>query len=205
MRTNPILGLLLAATGLLAAGCTSAEPRVAGSAGPVTAASTPVPAASPSAAPAKSTRVPSKATPKPLELGPDGIGALKLGMSRAQASATGLITAWRWLETGSGDSCYVAKLKGVKEGGVVIYRGGLGVGSIGAYAGLATPLGLHEGDSKAALLRAYPDWKNVDDNLDDGRGYAAVPGNSKAHYRIVAWEGKVRELSLEHKEHGCYE
>jgi hypothetical protein len=33
----------------------------------------------------------------------------------------------------------------------------------------------------------------------------AVPGNSEARYRIVAWTGKVTELSLEHKEHGCYE
>src|SRR5688572_25577589 len=110
-------------------------------------------------------------------------------MSRAQACATGLITPWRWLETGSGESCYHADFKGGKEGGGVIFRAGLGVGTIGAYAGVATPQGMREGDSKAALLRAYPDWKNVDDNLDDG------PCPATARRITGSWPGRGRSAS----------
>lgn len=52
----------------------------------------------------------------------------------------------------------------------------------------------------AALTNA-----EVAEKRADGRGYADVPGNAKATYRIFTRNGKVTEITLQDKHQNCYE
>lgn len=213
MRPALLLATVLLPAGLLAAGCTSPTPvaggapssAVAPSATPTSSAPSSPPAPSPSIVPSSS------GTATPRILGPNGFGALKLGMTEKAATATGLITSWRG--TRGGEGCGLqAHLRGgsghdAGRSGTVLLSGSLGVATIDAYGDLRTPEGIHLGSSKAAVLRAYPDWRNAteQDPHADGRGAAKVPGNSKAFYRIEIVRGKVFELTLQHKDQNCYE
>jgi hypothetical protein len=224
MRRNVLLGSVLLPVALIAAGCsqvahadTPAGPVISSapiaSPAPTSAAPTPTPNET-SVAPTKTATVrprPAKtATSRPKVLGPTGLGALKLGMSSDQATATGLISGWTGTE---GPDCgHVAHLQaahGKKAGadGTVMAGSEIGVEIIDAYPGISTPEGIHIGSSEAALYKAYPSWKNVEDPdpKRDGRGLVSVPGNSAAYYRIVKIDSKVIQLTLQFKNQGCYE
>ena len=216
MRVTLFLGTVLLSTGLLAAGCTSSVPHVAGQAAPVVAPSTTTPVTPPSApsstppSTAPTSPTPAHSTSRPpsaLILGPHGLGALKLGMTSKQATATGLINPWRGKEA-AGCSLYSNLKAAPTDGGNVEFGGTLGVEAIDAYGDVGTPEGIHIGSSKAAMLKAYPDWANAelpDDPHADGRGYPAVPGNSKAVYRIFTRNSKVVEITLQLGNENCYE
>jgi hypothetical protein len=198
-RAVPLVGGILT-VGLLATGCTGSVAHVAGDAAPVTAAPTtslPVPAPA----------VTSPPGPASLILGPAGLGPLKLGMTRAQASATGLIGAWTKEQSSGTEQCWRAVLKGSPvRSGYVSYNDRVGVASIWAIPGMRTPEGIELGATSQAMLRAYPDWKNSMKDVpptSDGQGFAAVPGNEKAVYRITTG-GIVAGLTLQDKNHGCY-
>jgi hypothetical protein len=217
----PVLGSLLLSAGLLAGGCASPVSRVAGAAAPVTGSSSavPTPAASPTRAsspdpayeptegPAGSIPATPTAGASPV-LGPDGLGKLRLGMTRSEATATGLIADWDV----SGAGCVTTHLlaaagKDPGNDGLIYNVNTYGVGIIDAYGKVSTPQGIRLGSSSAAMLRAYPDWRNVadPDAKSDGRGVAAVPGNSEAVYRIVTSKGKVVQLTLQVRDQDCYE
>lgn len=162
------------------------------------------PAASPPA-PSPSTGAPS--SPAAPTLGPDGYGALRLGQSPAEATATRLIS-----EVEKTEGCSAAWLRDAPRSsdgstdGLVVFSDKLGLIAIGAYGDIATPRGLHVGSSVADLNAAYPDWESATDpGTDEGRGYAPVPGNDEAVYRIEVADGKVVTLTLQHERQDCYE
>lgn len=207
--------LLIGAIVLLAAGCTGKVQAVDGTAAPVTASPAPSPAPSSAAPTSPPTSPPaSSATPAPkptaeatLVLGPNGYGKLKLGMSYQAASATGLIDPWR-----AGNNTHCQKSTNLKAApddshGYVFYSTNLGLEIIEAYGrSMRTPEGIHIGSASAAVLRAYPDWASPDQGtIQNGRGYADVPGNSKAAYRFMMKKGKVTELTLQYNKQDCYE
>ncbi|HEX2772843.1 MAG TPA: hypothetical protein VHN18_10490 [Micromonosporaceae bacterium] len=135
-------------------------------------------------------------------LGPEGIGALKLGMTRAQAEATGVVAPFE--NKPNSDTClWRSQLRGAAAGkGVVLHSEDLGVATLDAYDGVQTPEGITLGSSLAEVRRAYPDWRY---NTDVGRGDAKVPGNDRAVYRIAIAGGNVVQLTLQYASQGCYE
>ncbi|WP_158510590.1 hypothetical protein [Actinoplanes friuliensis] len=234
MRFLPVIGTLLAAA-IVTAGCSDGVERLDGAATPIGAVSaSPSPApsvTSPSSAPSSSpspspsespSKSPSKSPPgssptssspksRPTVLGPNGLGALKLGMSQKEAEATGVLTAFKGkINEGCNQPAHVRYASGINPGsdGMVYYSPGvLGIQIIDAYTGVRTPEGITLGSSAKAMRRAYPDWRNAteEDPTADGRGYAEVAGNGKARYRIVTANGLVVELTLQWVNQNCYE
>ncbi|MEU8183849.1 hypothetical protein AB0B86_24150 [Micromonospora sp. NPDC049047] len=214
MRATSVAGTL--ACLLLVAGCATpahqdGNAAPAGSPDPTTsAATTGTPASStpptPSASSTPSTpsvRPSSSATTSaPLVLGPDGIGSLKLGMTRQQATATEMLRPFA--TTGR---CGTATLRAAPfEEGAVTLSPTLGIAAISAWSGIKTPEGLRIGMSSAEMLRIYPAYRPAE-NADaaNARGYATTPGNNKASYRIATRNGKVTALALQLKNQDCYE
>jgi hypothetical protein len=208
MRTTSMVGTLTCL--LLVAACSSpahqnGNAAPAGSPDPTTSAaatgsptpSTPSPSATPSARPSSgATR------PTTLVLGPNGIGSLKLGMTRQQATGTGLLRAFG----NNGGGCAPAALRAApSEEGIVNLSPTLGIATIDAYEGIKTPEGVRIGMSSADMLRIYPDWTRADGDATNGRGFAKTPGNSKAVYRIATRNGKVTQLTLQYANQDCYE
>ncbi|MCU7729834.1 hypothetical protein ODJ79_39480 [Actinoplanes sp. KI2] len=215
MRPALLIGAALL---LLTAGCSGKVQHVDGPAAPVTASPAPSVTATSAAPATEPTRTPptsavpirSSSRAAVLVLGPNGYGALKLGMSYRDASATGLIDPWQVFGNGSGPGCVrKTHLKASKDDrGFVYFSNNLGVEIIDAYGpSVRTPEGVHVGSTTAAMLRVYPKWTNVElpDPHAEGRGYVTVPGNSKADYRIVTRDGKVTELTLQYQKQDCYE
>jgi hypothetical protein len=142
-------------------------------------------------------------------LGPDGFGALKLGMTRAEASATGL-TENLAVEEGSGcGSDTDGWLKGAPTpaeedaSGRLYFSSSSGkLVAIYVYSSVATPEGITIGSSIDEVLAAYPDWQGEAEGV--GIGYAAVPSNDQANYRINIDSESVIELSLESVDQDCY-
>ena len=201
---------------LLAAGCSDDVSRVDGAAGPVTAPPATVavappsttPTTTPTSAPATSPtspRPPASITPN---LGPTGFGTLKLGMTRQQATGTGLIKSWK--SGGTPYACawstFLKNGTGTDNQGTVLFSDETGVEVIVAYRGVRTPEGIKLGSTRAALLDAYPTWiANESDAQHDGHGWVKVPGNTKATYRIVVEHNKVSEITLQDNNQNCYE
>jgi hypothetical protein len=136
-----------------------------------------------------------------LVLGPDGVGDLKLGMSLQAALGTGLLTGKSAVDPGGCDAGY--RLKSTANS-VIWFSADKKIIAIGAEA--ATPEGITVGSSRADVKRAYPKYNQVSDPEPmDGRGLAAVPGNSKAQFRIMIEDDKVTSVTLQSTEQGCYE
>lgn len=222
MRVARFLGLLLLPAALLAGGCAPDVPRANGSAAPVLGSPAPAPgsaapttaasatAASATAAPttkASTTAPPTTkaSTTRPAtRLGPDGWGALRLGMTFRQASGTGLIGPW---DDQGGALCQSAALRNAPAEEGIVIASDLGVVYIGAFGTMRTPQGIGLGSSRAAVLKAYPTWQPIAETGEgaDGRGFVRVPGNSAAVYRIVTEKGRVSELTIELRSQNCYE
>ncbi|MEV4388878.1 hypothetical protein AB0J68_24740 [Micromonospora sp. NPDC049580] len=211
MRATSMVGTLTCL--LLAAGCSSpahqdGNAAPAGSPEPTTSAATtgtPTPStpSSPPPSSPSSARPPSDPTrAASLVLGPDGIGSLKLGMTRQQATGTGQLRAFG----NNGGDCAPAHLRAApSEDGVVLLSPTLGIATIDAYEGIRTPEGARIGMSSAEMLRIYPTWKAADGDATNGRGVAKTPGNSKAVYRIGTRNGIVTQLTLQYANQNCYE
>jgi hypothetical protein len=185
----------------------STEAPVPSTTPPVPATTAPPSTTAPAPAPTPTTAVEPDAA---LVLGPDGLGSLKLGMSRSQAEATGLVEPFR--NEPSSDQClWSSALTGAPAGeGTVLHSETLGVATIDAYPGVQTPEGITIGSSLAAVRSAYPgfhmfDPTAADSNLQTGRGVAPVPGNSQAVYRLAFTDGTLVQLTLQYGAQNCYE
>ncbi|MBO3743544.1 hypothetical protein [Actinoplanes flavus] len=200
-RTVPFLGAILGFT-LTVTGCAASPAQVGGVAAPVGAAgptttsepNTPITAASPI-------------------LGPDGLGTLELGMTRAEALATGqivkqsaaVVAEWREVN----ENCVPEfRLQGSpSESGWVWYQESDGLAVIPGPTGVATPEGIRVGSTLDEVRRAYP--KAVDEQFlaDTGRVMAQAPGNRQVAYRIQI-DGdsrKVNSLALQLTVQECFE
>ena len=147
-----------------------------------------------------------------LVLGPDGYGALTLGMVRAEAIATGLTDG-----TLPGDGNCGGPGDGVLAGtpavtddrsvaGRLFFSAESGqLVAIYAYPGVKTPEGIGIGSSYATVVAAYPTWRPIGADPHDGRGGVRVPGNTNASYRIVVIDETVVEISLDSHQQDCYE
>jgi hypothetical protein len=228
-RTGLTGALLL--TALAATGCAPAVERLDGQAAPagITTPTTSTPAATPAVTtpagtppagttPAGTTtsgtttsgapsRSPSASTVLPprfrLVLGPDGLGGLRLRMTREQAEATGMIEGYE-VEDFIGN-CGVSRLRGF--GNTVYFTPGLGLSSIHAPDGVRTPEGIRAGSTVKELKAAYPTWEAILTGDDDAHDYGWVdtPGNSKNAYRIDVKGGKVRSIALATEGQKCIE
>ncbi|WP_299955037.1 hypothetical protein [uncultured Modestobacter sp.] len=135
-------------------------------------------------------------------LGPEGLGSLRLGMSREQAETTGLVEPFR--DEYPGETCsWRAALAGAPAGeALVLHSENLGVATIDAYPGVRTPEGVGIGSSLAAVQDAYPSFQL---HGEFGRGQVGVPGSDRAVYRIAFVDGAVAELTLQYFDQDCYE
>lgn len=168
---------------------------------PTTAA--PGPATPTSAAPSRSpapasSPAPSHPSAAPARLGPDGYGALKLGMSRAEAKATGLIT----LKSLGGGPCTGFDLKSHPAGHDLV--GGYisshyGLVSISAVGNMRTPEGIGMWATRTQVEKAYPALRTGPNGSS-----AKVPGNAKASYMFLFDGQKVREMSLSLTMQDCF-
>lgn len=150
--------------------------------------------------------------PEVIHLGPNGYGELELGMSKAEALDTGFTVG---LEVEAGGTCggeEDGSLNGVFAGdddyadGRLFFSANSGkLIAIYAGEGISTPEGITLGSSRDDVLAAYPEWEPIVPDPDFERGYARVPGNPDAHYRILVVDGVVVELSLDSMSQDCYE
>ena len=145
-------------------------------------------------------------TSNPTVLGPNGFGALKLGMSRRQAEATGLVSD---VDPKADSGCQTTALRaGSPVSGTVYFDGASGVVAIDARGGgVKTPEGLHVGSPGSDVSRIYPKWRSLTDpGANDGRGYVLAPNsNDKAEYNISIGNAKVTQVMLQTHPHHCYE
>ncbi|MFJ6165629.1 hypothetical protein ACIQH6_10965 [Micromonospora orduensis] len=213
MRAMPVVGTI---TCLLLLGACASPTHRSGDAAPAgspeqttaapTAPTTGTPTAPPPTSatpPSPSARPSSSATGAPsLVLGPKGLGSLRLGMSRQQATATGMLRPFSTNTQG----CAATHLRSAPAGkGYVLFSSTLGIATIDAYGSIRTPEGVRIGTSSADMLRIYPAWKPADGDATNGRGFAKTPGNDKAVYRIAMRNGTVTELTLQYSNQNCYE
>jgi len=159
---------------------------------------------SPAPSPAATTPASPSSSATGLVLGPDGFGSLKMGMSRADAEATGETQPFR--NEPMGATCtWRAWLKGAPNDqaneGMVLYSETLGIASISAYPGVRTPEGITIGSSLADVKKAYPGLNQAVGSRD----YAQVPGQSQLLYRIGMYGDAVGELTLQYARQDCYE
>lgn len=194
----PVMGdrrrLVAAAIGLvLLAGCKPA-PAPAPPPSPVASEEPTTPAA------------PTSAAAAPLVLGPTGIGALTLGLTRQQAEATGLVkpfthaddTNCAWTTT------FVAAPPTDTTAGTVLASDTFGVAAIFAYGTIGTPEHVKLGSTNADLSNAYP-GAVLKGSTDHGNVLAKVPGNGSASYRFELQHGTVTEVALLLNDQNCSE
>jgi hypothetical protein len=153
---------------------------------------------------------PSASASRAITLGPDGYGALKLGLTKEQASATGLAVQISQDPTGGCGDDSDGWLKGAATptensvaGRLFFSTSSNKLVAIYAYGEVATPEGLHVGSTASDLRAAYPSWTG-DENAD-GIGSIPIPGNDKAQYRIDIEDKVLVELSLDATDQDCYE
>ncbi|HKE65572.1 MAG TPA: hypothetical protein VKB59_13125 [Micromonosporaceae bacterium] len=137
-----------------------------------------------------------------IVLGPDGFGAVKLGMTPAQAQATHLVSK---PTTEVGQTCQTGRLLAAPSGGSpsLFFSPTLGLAAIYAYPGITTPAGIKIGSTLAQLQLAYPTWQGLQGN--EGPGYVVADGGLASQYRIAVSNGRVIEIAVQFDAQDCYE
>jgi hypothetical protein len=131
-----------------------------------------------------------------------GFGALRLGMTAAEAQTTHLVGT---ASLAPGETCPTGRLLAAPSGGTpsLFFSPSLGLVAIYAYPGITTPAGIKVGSALADLRRAYPTWRGLQG--DEGVGYVAAPGSTTSEYRIAVSNGHVIELAIQLDDEDCYE
>jgi hypothetical protein len=190
--------LVLAGIGLvLLAGCDPAP----------TPAPTPSPVAPTQSSPPASPPGPrTTAGAAPLVLGPAGIGALTLGLTRQQAEATGLVKPFTHAdETNCAWTTTLVDAPATDTtAGTVLASDTLGVAAIFAYGTVGTPEHVKLGSTNAELSKAYPQAGRKG-SADHGNVVTKVPGNGSASYRFELQNGIVTEVALVLNDQNCAE
>lgn len=205
-RTIPVLTATLGLA--ILAACAADPPQAGGTATPTgvpSASPAGVPSASPTAAPSAKPPAPPRATrsPAPLVLGPTALGKLEIGMSAAEANATGMIAP---LLPRDPTGCAAAELLPRGSEHTVTYSSRRGVISIPAWGRMSTPEGIRVGSTQAQVRQAYDDFRmHAADAPASGRGFAGFDDGNNAHYRFSIDNRRVVELWIEHDEQDCYE
>jgi hypothetical protein len=201
MRAMPLVGAVTCL--LFAAACSSVEHQ-GGDAAPAGAPASATPTSA-QTTPPPVTPASTEAADAPLVLGPDGFGALKMGMTKEQAEATGMLEPFK--VGGARDDCLVARLRAAPAGQAVVFvYQKLGVVSISAGPTVKTPEGVGIGTSGAQAKRAYKNWYRVDLNPTPKGDYeqALVKVTDETRYRIAVLGGKVDSLALQDVSNHCY-
>jgi hypothetical protein len=191
--------LAVAAIGLaLLAGC---KP----SASPAPAASQPV-ASPPVVSTPPTPAAPSSVAAAPLVLGPAGIGALRLGMTREQAEATGLTKPFKHAdETNCAWTTTLVDAPATDTtAGTVLASDTFGVAAIFAYGSIGTPEHVKLGSTSVEITKAYP-GASLKGSSDHGNVFAKVPGNGSASYRFELLNATVTEVALLLNDQNCTE
>lgn len=191
--------------GLLATGVGGCAPSVQ-----TTGAASSTPSGAWSTVAVSPTTSPTEALPP---LGPQGYGALRLGMTKAQAQETGMTAGLTTTTKGTCGGPEDGSLSGVTPSpddtdvaGRLFFSATTDrLVAIYAAAGVATPQGIRLGTPVDTLVAAFPEWEAQEPGPIDGRGWVDAPGNPEAHYRIVVKDGQVVELSLDSNQQDCYE
>jgi hypothetical protein len=129
-------------------------------------------------------------------LGPDGYGPLRLGMTAAEAEATGTVT----LEDSHGQGCTTFALvdpAGQGSPGMGYVSPGKGVVAIFVDRGVETPEGIHVGSGITEVKRAYADLSGSDGSL-------TAPASDTARYVMTFDHNRLEELALANTHQDCF-
>ncbi|SDN28517.1 hypothetical protein [Allokutzneria albata] len=135
--------------------------------------------------------------------GPHGLGRLKLGMSEAEAVATGLIKANSKPDSEGGCRGYNYAGENIRYGYYsLLFSAKHGLVRLEATPGAKTPEGIGIGSRLGELNRVYTGNKVKHGAV--GERVTDVPGNPKANYWVIVRNDVLTEVRLELKEQDCY-
>ena len=142
-------------------------------------------------------------TPSNHVLGPNGLGTLRLGMTKPQALASGEVAGVSPAES----QCDAYKLVGAPASVTDGYLShALGIALIVPPAGVRTPEGIGIGSPIADVVRAYPGTVYNSSTRQNLGPRVLVPGNPNAYYRFPdGGTGKVTRISIELKNQDCFD
>lgn len=143
-------------------------------------------------------------------LGPTGVGSLVLGMTKAEALRTGLVTGITGSQgtcgsDGDGRLANAAPLNEYDLDGKLFFSATTGkLVIIAATSGITTPEGIQLGSSLNEVAMAYPLWEGSE-GPTEGVGVVPVADNPRAVYRILISDAMVTELTLQDVDQDCAE
>jgi hypothetical protein len=136
-------------------------------------------------------------------IGPSGYAGLRLGMTTAQAEATGLMVPNAEPEPAPGCTGYDYKGSPNPAGDYsVVVSDTDGVVLIAGRADAVTPEGLAVGAPEAEMKRLYP--TQAGSHGTAGEWVTAVPQNPNARYWIIVRNAVVAEIRIELAAQSCY-
>ncbi|GAA3165780.1 hypothetical protein GCM10010466_65720 [Planomonospora alba] len=148
-------------------------------------------------APALAAGAPAQAAKPKGTLGPFGYRGVKLGMTAAQARATGKIR--REASQGQCSAWDYRTRQTSRNGPDVLVSRRYGVAAILVDQRVRTPRGIGIGSTRKQLRRAYPDVRRA----ESGFLYAPAPRNREAHYVFVLSDRRITQLGLILNEQDC--
>ncbi|MFI9380987.1 hypothetical protein [Kutzneria sp. NPDC052558] len=169
-------------------------------AAPTTAADLPAPTATrlttSKPKPTTTTPTPTSSKVAALAFGPTTVLGLRLGMSAAEAMATGLIRPNPMAPNAAGCVGYDWAGGVGAQPYALVFSPKDGLVRIGGLADAVTPEGIHDGSSAADVRVAYP-LQTTPHAAGSGEWVAPAPGNPNAHYWILFSGSVVSDLRLE--------